>query len=67
MFNELQKNQDQGANNQQSTMPEGNNSNKEDEDDDDGKQKHRTNTRVTPGLRMNKTRRRFYARSQFCE
>jgi hypothetical protein len=38
-------------------MPEGNNNNKQDEedDDDDRKQEHGTNTRVMPGLRMNKT------------
>jgi hypothetical protein len=38
--------------NQQSTTPEGNDNNKPNEDDNNRKQKHGTNTRVTPGLTM---------------
>jgi hypothetical protein len=61
---ELQQNQDHGTNNQQSTTPEGNNNNNNNNNnkqdvDDDRKQKHGTNTRVTPGLTMNKTQRQI--------
>jgi hypothetical protein len=46
--NELQQNQDHGANNQRSTMPEGNDNNKQNEDDDKRKQKHSESKNTEP-------------------